>query len=201
MGIYNKLDIKKNYNSLDYFNLPEGSPYQLIEGELVMTPSPNSYHQDISRNIEFILLNHVEKNGLGVIYYAPIDVYLDDNNAYQPDIIFISNENKSIIKEKGILGAPDLAIEILSPSTGYYDITTKKIIYEKAGVKEYIIIDPINKTIDSFVKSANIDKESISIWNKDLCKSISLNKDKLLFIYTLNLEIELEKIFKSSVNK
>jgi Uma2 family endonuclease len=204
--ILDKLDVDttKNYNALDYFNLPEGSPYQLIEGELIMTPSPNTYHQAISRNLELVIFDHVEKNELGFAFDAPIDVYLDDNNAYQPDIIFISKENKSIIKEKGILGAPDLVIEILSPSTAYYDIKTKKIVYEKTGVKEYIIIDPINKTIETFIeRSLKINKEndvktkgSTYGWAKEPDKSLSSGKDKKLFIHTLNLEVLLERIFK-----
>ena len=183
--IYDKLDTGKNFNTLDYFNLPEGSPYQLIEGELIMSPSPSSYHQIILWNFGFMISDHIRKHNLGFVLYAPIDVYLNDNNAYQPDIIFISKENKAIIKEKGILGAPDLVIEILSPSTAYYDIKTKKEVYEKMGVKEYIIVDPVLKTIDTFIKD-----------KKDLNLNLSLAKDDKFFIQTLKLDIKLEEIFK-----
>jgi Uma2 family endonuclease len=193
MGLINeKLNNYNKYNTLDYFNLPEGSPYQLIEGELVMTPAPITYHQTISRNLERIIFNHVEKNNSGFAYDAPIDVYLDDNNAYQPDIIFISRQNSSIIKDKGILGAPDLIIEILSMSTSYYDTEIKKDIYEKSGVKEYLIIDPIKQTVKSFIKNDKTDK---FILNTDL----DIKKDKKLTIQTLNLEVELEEIFKKDI--
>ena len=93
------IDLPRKYTAKDYFNLPEGSPYQLIEGELIMTPSPYTVHQAISRNLEIIIANHVKKNKLGYVYYAPIDVYMDNKNAYQPDIIFISDNNKNIIKK------------------------------------------------------------------------------------------------------
>jgi Uma2 family endonuclease len=183
--IYDKLDTCKKYNASDYFNLPEGSPYQLVNGELIMSPSPSSYHQIVSWNFGFIISDYVRKHNLGIVFYAPIDVYFDDNNVYQPDIIFISNENKSIIKEKGILGVPDLVIEILSPSTAYYDIKTKKELYDKSGVKEYIIVDPVLKTVDTFIKN-----------NKELNSSLSLNKDNKIFINTLKLDVELKEIFK-----
>ena len=87
------------YTAKDYFKLPEGSPYQLIEGELIMTPSPLTEHQIISKNLELLIFIHVKKYNLGLALNAPIDVYLDNKNAYQPDIIFISNKNKDIIKK------------------------------------------------------------------------------------------------------
>ena len=86
------------YTFKDYLKLPEGSPYQLIEGELIMSPSPTSYRQTVSKNLEFILIGRVKDSKSGVILHAPIDVYLDEKNVYVPDIIFISNENKSIIR-------------------------------------------------------------------------------------------------------
>ncbi|MCL5673514.1 MAG: Uma2 family endonuclease [Deltaproteobacteria bacterium] len=138
------------YTAKDYFNLPEGSPYQLIEGELIMTPSPLTEHQIISKNLELAIYLHIKKNNLGLALNAPIDVYLNNKNAYQPDIIFISNKNKDIIRKHGIDGAPDLVIEILSPSNSYYDVRVKKDIYERSGVIEYIIVDPRTKSIDVY---------------------------------------------------
>ena len=149
------VDSPKKYTAKDYFNLPEGSPYQLIEGELIMTPSPLTEHQAILRNLGVLIANHVKKNKLGYVYYAPIDVYLDNKNAYQPDIIFISNENKDIIKKRGVDGPPDLVIEILSPSNEYYDIKIKKEGYEKSGVLEYLIADPETKSIEVFRRTGD----------------------------------------------
>ncbi|MHB1645398.1 MAG: Uma2 family endonuclease [Candidatus Acididesulfobacter diazotrophicus] len=190
-----QLHFTNDYTVLDYYNLPEGSPYQLIEGDLVMSPSPTTEHQSISRNVEFLILNYVKKNNLGIVFNAPIDVYLDDINAYQPDIIFILNKNKSIIQKKGIKGAPDLVIEILSPSSLYYDTKTKKNVYERIGVKEYIIIDPEEKTIDIFLSKPS----DAACSNKFVHSKIDYKDAKTLYIETLGLNIDLSEIFQSDV--
>lgn len=182
-------DLPKKYTAKDYFNLPEGSPYQLIEGELIMTPSPLTEHQAISRNLEMIIFSHVKQNMLGFVYYAPIDVYLDNENAYQPDIIFISNKNKDIIKKSGIDGAPDLVIEILSQSNAYYDKKVKKDVYERSGVMEYITVDPKTKGIDIFGKTNNNSK------GFDETLSIKAEDNSGLHIKTLDLRVDLEDIF------
>lgn len=90
---------KKKYTYEDYAKLPEGAPYQLIGGELIITPAPTPYHQRISRKIEFLLIEYVEKNELGEVFDAPIDVYFEETETYQPDIIFISKERLNIIGE------------------------------------------------------------------------------------------------------
>ena len=133
---------KEGYTYEDYAKLPEGAPYQLIGGKLVMTPSPTPYHQEISKKIILKLSNFIEERALGHLYYAPLDVYLGERDIYQPDIIFISEERKEIIGPKMIKGAPDLIVEILSASTAYYDLREKFKIYEQNGVNEYWIVDP-----------------------------------------------------------
>lgn len=142
---------KKIYTYEDYAKLPEGLPYQLIGGKLIMTPAPSTYHQEISKRLEFLLYEYAElKQKLGKVFDAPIDVYFEEEETYQPDIIFISNDRIGIIKKEKIEGAPDIIIEILSPSTAYYDLVHKKDIYAKHGVKEYWIVDPIEKWVESY---------------------------------------------------
>ncbi|MQL51169.1 Uma2 family endonuclease [Desulfofundulus thermobenzoicus] len=141
---------RQRYTYEDYCRLPEGSPYQLIGGELVMTPSPTPYHQMVSMKLVFKMAGFVLEKGLGIVLYAPVDVYLEETETYQPDIIFISNERLSIIEEKRINGAPDLVVEILSPGTGYYDLRSKYKVYEKSGVREYWIVDPHSKSVQVF---------------------------------------------------
>jgi Uma2 family endonuclease len=141
---------KKQYTYEDYEKLPEGAPYQLIGGELIMVPSPIPYHQLIKRRIEFELIKFVEERMLGEVLDAPIDVYLSETETYQPDIIFISKERLNIIGEKRIESAPDIVIEILSPSTAYYDLRHKRRVYESSGVKEYWIVDPMEKGIEVY---------------------------------------------------
>ncbi len=142
---------KKPFTYQDYLQLPDdGKRYEIINGELVMAPSPLTIHQRVSRKIGVKLNLFVEEKELGEVFFAPIDVVLSETNVYQPDIIFISRERKEIITEKNISGAPDLVIEILSPSTAYYDLFDKKEQYEKFGVKEYWIVDPMRQWIEVY---------------------------------------------------
>ncbi len=143
---------KEKRVTVNYYKLlPEGAPYQLIEGELVMTPSPNPRHQIILGRLFIALSTFVEKKKSGIVFVSPIDVYLDEENAFQPDIIFISNEKKGIIKKDGIYGSPDLVIEILSPSTAHYDLREKFKVYERYGVQEYWIVDPEANVIEIYL--------------------------------------------------
>src|SRR3990172_920502 len=116
---------KKKYTYEDYLKTPKDKRYELIDGELLMRPSPTPSHQRVSRKLEFILESFITKNNLGEIFYAPCDVYLDNENVVQPDILFISKERLNIIGDKNIQGAPDLVIEILSESNAYRDLIQK----------------------------------------------------------------------------
>lgn len=147
---------KKIYTYQDYLNLPnDRNRYEIINGELIMTPAPKIIHQDISRNIGIELALFVQKHKLGKVYYAPCDIVLSNENVVQPDILFILKENMNIITEDNIQGAPDIVIEILSPSTGYYDLVAKKEIYETFGVKEYWIVDPKKQWIEIYILKEN----------------------------------------------
>ena len=146
----NTIPIKKTYTCEDYEKLPEGAPYQLIEGDLIMTPSPMPYHQELSRELGFRLLTFVKENDAGHVYYAPLDVCFSETDVYQPDIIFIQKERHEIIGKTKIEGTPDMVIEILSPSTAYYDLRKKFRTYEKSGVQEYWIVDPELKRIEVY---------------------------------------------------
>ncbi len=115
-----------------------------------MTPAPTPYHQRISRKIEYALIEFTDAESLGEVLDSPIDVYLSETETYQPDIIFISKERLGIIGEKRIEGAPDLVVEILSPATAYYDLRHKMRVYETSGVKEYWIVDPVEKTVEIY---------------------------------------------------
>ena len=115
-----------------------------------MVPSPTPYHQRISRKIGSLLLQHIEENDLGELLSSPIDVFFSQEHTFQPDIIFISKKRLSIIGDVKVEGAPDLVIEILSPSTAYYDLGTKYEVYEKAGVKEYWLVHPDRKSIEVY---------------------------------------------------
>lgn len=123
-------------------SLPEGTHVQLIENNLVMSPAPAYIHQRVLMKIISRLLPFVMEQKLGEVLVAPVDVYLDDRNAFQPDIVFIGNERKSIIEEDGLHGAPELVIEILSPKSRKYDLGEKKDVYERSDVLEYWAVEP-----------------------------------------------------------
>ena len=127
----------------DYQEMPQGPPYyQVIEGDLIMSPSPNYYHQSISGRIYLILMRFLERKPLGEACIAPLDVFLSEINVYQPDVIFISNQRRTIITERGIEGAPDLVVEVLSPGTARLDKGSKRKIYARTGVRELWLVDP-----------------------------------------------------------
>ena len=159
-----KPKIKFTYR--DYKNLPESETkrYELLEGELIMVPSPNERHQSISRNLEFILYQFIRDNNLGTIYDAPFDVVLGDD-VFQPDIIYISKERLNIIADEGIRGAPDLIVEILSPATAQRDRTYKRTLYARHGVREYWLVDPDERSIE-VMELGKIGFESVGVYRK-----------------------------------
>ena len=146
-----EIEAKVSYTYADYAKLPEGAPYQLIQGELIMSPSPTIFHQIIISNLSFLLQKHVRSRKIGFVLVAPVDVYLSDINTFQPDVVYVSADRLSIVEEKNIQGAPDLVIEVLSPSTAYYDLRRKKDVYAEYGVHEYWIVDPIEKSVEIYV--------------------------------------------------
>ena len=139
----------------DYDRLAEGAPVQLIAGEFIISPSPLFIHQKISLYLSKRLDDFVIERGLGEVCPAPFDVYLTDRDIYQPDILFVSKGHLNWIETNACYGPPDFVIEILSPSTAYYDLHRKKDAYEKFGVREYWIVDPMEESIETFVNSSN----------------------------------------------
>ena len=143
-----KTQIKFSY--LDYQNLPESETkrYELLGGEIVMAPSPTSKHQRISWKLNDQLSRFVQANALGLVFYAPLDIILSGEDVVQPDILFISNRRLKIIHEDAIHGAPDLVIEILSPTTAGRDRTLKRTLYARSGVQEYWLVDSESRSIE-----------------------------------------------------
>lgn len=136
----------------DYLRMPEdGRKYEILQGELYVAPSPSRTHQKVLRNLVLPLTSHIEQYDLGELYFAPLAVRLTPDEPVEPDILFVLKNRLSIIAESGVRGAPDLIIEILSPSKPRYDRVTKFNRYLQVGVPEYWIVDPIAQTIEQFV--------------------------------------------------
>ena len=126
----------------------DGNRYELIHGEVHVTPALATRHQAVLQNLSLGLGPHVYKNHLGESWLAPLDVRLGEDTVVQPDLIFISNANAGIIREDWIAGAPDLVVEVLSPSTAAHVRATKLWMYAEAGVPEIWFIDPSAKTVE-----------------------------------------------------
>jgi Uma2 family endonuclease len=156
----------------DYRSLPEGGPrYQLIDGELFVSPAPDRYHQEISGNLEFILRSYLKTNPLGKLYDAPFDVYLSEFDVVQPDILFVSNERGSILTDAGAEGAPNLVVEILSPKTSRLDKDSKRKVYARSGVEELWLIDPKEKTIAIYLLQKRPEEASFTFSENDAVSS------------------------------
>ncbi|MBA2422160.1 MAG: Uma2 family endonuclease [Chitinophagales bacterium] len=143
--------------AMEVFNLlPEGTLSEVVDNILYMSPAASHEHQRISRILLTQMHIFIEKKKLGEVFNAPLDVLLDKENAFQPDIIFISKENKGkLIPGGGFEGVPDLVIEILSSFNKNHDLVKKKKVYEQVGVKEYWVIDPVTRKARGFTLDNN----------------------------------------------
>ena len=150
-----KLNRKFTYK--DYLSWPEGERWELIDGVAYdMSPAPSREHQDIAGALFVLFKNYLKGKGCRA-YTAPFDVRLpggfkadeDVDTVVQPDISVFCDEKK--LDERGGNGAPDLVVEILSPTTASKDLKEKFMLYERAGVREYWVADPANKTLTAFI--------------------------------------------------
>lgn len=154
--------------------LPEGTLAEVIDNQLFMAPSPTPDHQEAAGNLFTDINVFVRTNKLGKVFFAPLDLYLDEHsNVVQPDILFIAKSNPLVIDNRGLRGVPDLIIEVLSPGNKKYDSIKKKKLYEKFGVKEYWLVDPETKIANGFhLKGSNYvgKKESRSQLHSSILK-------------------------------
>lgn len=151
----------------DYLSLPnDRNRHEILEGELIMTPSPSTKHQEISRNLTFILFSHTKTHGLGKVFNAPVDVLLDRFTIVVPDIVFISKDRLNIITPRAIEGAPDLLVEILSPCTAKYDRISKMQLFSRFGVPWYWIVDPEGCTLEEYERDEDAYRLKAAYSNK-----------------------------------
>lgn len=135
----------------DYAALPDdGRSYQILDGELYVTPAPNRQHQKVSGNLFAALHAHVRQHGLGEVYAAPTDVILEDTTIVQPDVLFIAHDRFGLRSARGIEGAPTLDVEILSPSTVETDRHRKLRLYARFGIPWYWIVDPDTRSVEVY---------------------------------------------------
>ena len=176
---------KKGFTYADYLTWPDDERWELIDGEAYnMTPAPTTRHQNIVYNISFILKSKLPNKSCRP-FVAPTDVVLSEHDVVQPDVFVVCDEKK--IAEANIQGAPDLIVEVLSPVTALKDKREKKNLYEKYGVKEYIIVDPAAQYVERFLlEEGSVYEKSEIFGPKEILPLVSLKE----------IEIPLWEIFE-----
>lgn len=140
----------------DYSLLPDdGRRHEIIDGEHYVYPSPNTKHQTVLANLFYALMHHVREYRGGRLFSAPYDIVLSNFDAVEPDLIFVSDARRHIITEANIQGAPDLVVEILSPSTRKYDEVVKLKRYDAMGITEYWIVDPEHEAVKVYRRTTD----------------------------------------------
>ncbi len=135
---YKALDVDDNYL------------YELLDGELVQKAVPSPRHQKVLAELYDVVKAHVKANQLGTVLFAPVDVFLNEYNAPQPDLVFVSKARESLITNDGIMGAPDLVVEIISPSSLRRDRFDKMRIFKRFALPEVWLIDPANRSVEVY---------------------------------------------------
>jgi Uma2 family endonuclease len=171
----------------DYILFPEdGQRHEILDGEHYVTPAPYLKHQAVSAQLTAVLHRYIKENRLGQLFTAPVDVLLSPHDIVQPDLVFISNERSSILTERNIQGAPDLAVEILSDSTRRIDQGKKLDRYERFGVDEYWLVDPVRETVtihrrseDRFRQVATLRAEAQDVLTTPLLPGLELRLEEI----------------------
>lgn len=175
----------RRYSYEDYLKLDDGNSYELIEGELVLTPPPGFKHQRIVAGIGKVLSGFVDQNNLGVVLVAPFDVVLDEGIVLQPDVLYVSRHRYHLFTEACLRGAPNLAVEVISPASGGRDRIEKSRLYLRYGVLELWLVDP----------EARI-AEVLTAGEKGWCQTGAYGSEDILTSPLLSgLQVNLKEIF------
>lgn len=150
-AVLNNPSAAKRWTFADLMSFDENERYEIYDGRLIsMAPAPNIYHQRLVGRLHLLLAGFVQSRELGEVIVAPMDVILSEDNTAQPDLLFIARENAGIVKN-WVFGAPDLVVEVLSPSSIRRDRYDKLEQYARFGVKEYWIVDPANRSLEILI--------------------------------------------------
>jgi Uma2 family endonuclease len=157
----------------DFMALGEGPPFaELIAGTIVTAPSPFRSHQRVVQRIYQLIQNHLDHTPMGEAYLAPFDIHLGESDVLCPDLSFFSSERCHLLSDRGAEGAPDLVIEVLSPSTARRDRKDKREIYTHHGVRELWLVHPELETIEVFDLTSQPD-QPISVLENGTHEAIS----------------------------
>ncbi|HEX9982451.1 MAG TPA: Uma2 family endonuclease [Thermoanaerobaculia bacterium] len=167
----------------DLVQLPDdGRRYEIIDGELFVNAAPVPRHQMIVGNLYFELATFFRRNGGGMVYLSPLDVVFDELNVTEPDVVVISSDRAGIVGKKNVQGAPSLCIEVLSDSTRRLDEIHKRKLYERSGVDEYWIVDPVLEIVkvyrrgpSGYERAAEVSTESGGAITTPLFRALSVD--------------------------
>jgi Uma2 family endonuclease len=181
--------IRRKLTYDDYVLIPEdGQRHEILDGDHSVSPAPTPSHQAVSGALYARLWLFARQHGLGRVYAAPLDVLFSVHDIAQPDLVFISSERARIIGDKNVQGAPDLVVEVLSPSTRWNDEDFKLGLYERSGVREYWLVDPDRREVRIFRRAGA---------GFDLAAELSAASDESLSTTLLpGLEIPVREIFE-----
>lgn len=134
----------------------DGRIYELLDGEIIVSAAPTWKHQIVSQMLNRLVDGWVVRNETGIALTAPVDIVLNEVNALQPDLIYVGPDNPGRVLNGRFHGAPDLAVEIISPTSRSRDATVKAMRYARAGIREFWLVDPELRTITVFVLSGDL---------------------------------------------
>jgi Uma2 family endonuclease len=152
----------------DYCALPDdGKRYEIIEGDLYVTPSPGRAHQEFVGNLFIVLKTFARTRELGDVFIAPFDVILEETSVVVPDLLFVGRDRSGIVTDRGVRGAPDLIVEILSPGTARRDRVEKAKLYARHGVRHYWLADPETRALEVYELSEGQYRRTASLADDD----------------------------------
>ena len=164
----------KRYTYQDFLELPDdGKRYEIIDGELYVSPAPTTKHQRSTTRLTTTLDVHTRSRRLGEVFAAPFDVVLANDAIVEPDIVYVSRGRRSIITEPNIQGAPDLVVEVISPSSTRRDQETKRDLYARYKVPYYWLVHPVQEWIRAYELGADGAYELVAEAHKDEAFSAS----------------------------
>jgi Uma2 family endonuclease len=137
----------------EYASWPDdGKRYEVLGGEVFVSPSPFRRHQRVVLRLGSLLQAWFDRTGAGEAFVSPFDVVLGRFDVVQPDVLAVSRRNMRVLRQRGVFGAPDLAVEVLSPGSIRHDTVRKHALYERRGVRELWIVDPVRRTLRQYAR-------------------------------------------------
>ncbi len=141
--------VTRLYTVADVRAMPDDrNRYETIAGELFVTPAPSLRHQAVLARLHLAIGPYVQRHGLGHLWFAPLDVVFGPMTLVEPDLLFVAASRRDVLTDQEVTAAPDLVIEVLSPTTGRTDRGRKRALYQEQGVKEYWIVDTENRRVE-----------------------------------------------------